>query len=291
MTLLDVVLELVIVVTAMLATATLVLVGPQRIAAAIRGYRWRLEACLLSIAALVVVLALRLSTRDVVRRLERRVIGHNITDDLFALEQQLFGETPVAILQSLQTEALTTFFVFIYIYGYAFLLLFPIIAYFALEEMDELSTLLLAFTANYGIGLLCYVFFIAYGPRNFDPMLFEGLLYDAFPQSHSLTGQVNQNTNVFPSLHTSLSMTVFFVAWVTRDRYPLWVPLSGFLAISVALSTMYLGIHWFSDVAAGTVLALISVYIGVNYTVEGLVATGRQYLGQRFDVLGKPGGE
>ncbi|TYL37141.1 PA-phosphatase [Natronococcus pandeyae] len=291
MTLLDVVLELVIVVTAMLATATLVLVGPKRIAAAIRGYRWRLEACLLSIAALVVVLALRLSTRDVVRRLERRVIGHNITDDLFALEEQLFGETPVAILQSLQTEALTTFFVFIYIYGYAFLLLFPIIAYFALEEMDELSTLLLAFTANYGIGLLCYVLFIAYGPRNFDPMLFEGLLYDAFPQSHSLTGQVNQNTNVFPSLHTSLSMTVFFVAWVTRDRYPLWVPLSGFLAISVALSTMYLGIHWFSDVAAGTVLALISVYIGVNYTVDGLVATGRQYLGQRFDVLGKPGGE
>ncbi|MFC4437646.1 MULTISPECIES: phosphatase PAP2 family protein [Natrialbaceae] len=291
MTLLDVVLELTIVVTAMLVTATLVLVGPQRIAAALRGYRWRLEACLLSIAALGVVLALRLSTRDVVRRLEWRVVGHNITNDLFALEQQLFGETPVAILQSAQTEVLTSFFVFVYIYGYAFLLLFPIIAYFALDEMDELSTLILAFAANYGIGLLCYVLFIAYGPRNFDPMQFEGLLYNAFPQARSLTNQVNQNTNVFPSLHTSLSMTVFFAAWLTRDRYPLWVPLSGFLAISVAISTMYLGIHWFSDVVAGTLLALVSVHIGASYTVEGFVATGRQYLGRRFDGLGKPGSE
>ncbi|ELY58371.1 PA-phosphatase-like phosphoesterase [Natronococcus amylolyticus DSM 10524] len=291
MTLAQVVLELALVVTTMLVTATLVFVGPRRLVAAVRGYRWRLEACLLPIAALGVVLALRWSTRDVVLRLERRVVGHNITHTLFALEQRLLGETPVVLLQSIQTEALTEFFVFIYIYGYAFLLLFPIVAYFALEEMEELSTLLLAFTANYGIGLVCYMLFIAYGPRNFDPLVFEPLLYDAFPQSRTLTNQVNQNTNVFPSLHTSLSMTVFFLAWLTRDRYPLWVPLSGFLAISVALSTMYLGIHWFLDVVAGTVLALISVYIGVNYTVDGIVSTGRRYLARRFDRIGKPGSE
>ncbi|MFU8868015.1 phosphatase PAP2 family protein [Natronococcus sp.] len=291
MTLAQVVLELALVVTTMLVTATLVFVGPRRLVDAIRGYRWRLEACLLPIAALGIVLALRWSTRDVVMRLERRVIGHNITHTLFALEQRLLGETPVVLLQSIQTEALTEFFVFIYIYGYAFLLLFPIVAYFALEEMEELSTLLLAFTANYGIGLLCYIVFIAYGPRNFDPLVFEPLLYDAFPQSRTLTNQVNQNTNVFPSLHTSLSMTVFFLAWLTRDRYPLWVPLSGFLAVSVAISTMYLGIHWFLDVVAGTVLALVSVYIGVNYTVEGIVSTGRRYLGRRFDRIGEPGGE
>ncbi|MDG5820590.1 phosphatase PAP2 family protein [Natronococcus sp. A-GB7] len=291
MTLAQVVLELALVVTTMLVTATLVFVGPRRLVDAVRGYRWRLEACLLPIAALGVVLALRWSTRDVVLRLERRVIGHNITHTLFALEQRLLGETPVVLLQSIQTEALTEFFVFIYIYGYAFLLLFPIVAYFALDEMEELSTLLLAFTANYGIGLLCYILFIAYGPRNFDPLLFEPLLYDAFPQSRTLTNQVNQNTNVFPSLHTSLSMTVFFLAWLTRDRYPLWVPLSGFLAVSVAISTMYLGIHWFLDVVAGTVLALVSVYIGVNYTVDGIVSTGRRYLAKRLDRVGRPGSE
>ncbi|ELY42339.1 phosphatase PAP2 family protein [Natronorubrum sulfidifaciens] len=282
MALAEVLLELVLIVSAMLATATLVIVGPRTIAAAVLDFRWRLEACLLPFAALVVVLLLRVSTRDIVQRLERRVLRNNITPYLFELDQALFGTDPVAVLQSFQTEFLTSFFVFIYIYGYAFLLIFPFIAYFALDEMDDLSTLVVAFTANYAIGLVCYTLFIAFGPRNVDPLLFEGLLYDAFPQSRTLTNTVNQNTNVFPSLHTSLSMTVFVLAWVTREKYPLWLPVAGFIAISVGLSTMYLGIHWFSDVVAGTLLALVSVYIGVNYTIEGMIESVRRFFEAKF---------
>ncbi|WP_265112430.1 phosphatase PAP2 family protein [Halosolutus halophilus] len=287
MALIGVVLELALVVTTMLVTATLVIVGPRRLVAALREFRWRMEACALPLVALAVVLFVRWSTRDVFQRLERRVLGTNITPYLFDLERTVFGTNPVAVLQSFQAEPLTSFFVFSYIYGYAFLLLFPLIAYFALDEMNSLSTLVLAFTANYAIGLVCYVLFIAYGPRNLDPLLFDGLLYESFPQARLLTNQVNQSTNVFPSLHTSLSMTVFFVAWLTREKYPLWVPIAGFFAISVALSTMYLGIHWFSDVVAGTALALISVYIGHNYTVEEILASVRAFLVTPFETGGK----
>ncbi|MEY7852253.1 phosphatase PAP2 family protein [Natrarchaeobius sp. A-rgal3] len=291
MSLLGVVVELALVVIVMLTTATLVLVGPRQLAAAARGFRWRFRACLLPVAALVAVLALRWSTVDVVMRLERRVLGTNITPLLFELEQALFPENPVGVLQSFQSPELTSFFVFVYIYGYAFLLLFPFVAYFALDDTEELRTLILAFTANYAIGLVCYIFFIAYGPRNYDLFLFEGLLYDAFPESRMLTNQVNQSTNVFPSLHTSLSMTVFFLAVLTRRKYPVWVPISGVLAISVVVSTMYLGIHWFSDVVAGTILALVSVYVGRNYTVEGIFGSARQYLDTGFDRFGRAGGD
>ncbi|TYT60924.1 phosphatase PAP2 family protein [Natrialba swarupiae] len=291
MSLLGVVIELAFVVVAMLATATLVFVGPRRLSAAIRDFRWRFRVCLLSVVALVTVLAIRWSTVDVVMRLERRVLGTNITPILFEIEQAVFPENPVIVLQSFQSPELTSFFVFVYIYGYAFLLLFPFIAYFALEDAEELRTLILAFTANYAIGLVCYVFFIAYGPRNFDPLLFEGLLYDAFPQSRMLTNQVNQSTNVFPSLHTSLSMTVFFLAVLTRRKYPVWVPISGVLAISVVVSTMYLGIHWFSDVVAGTILAVVSVYVGRNYTVQEIAGSVRQYLGTGFNRTGRADGD
>ncbi|WP_255170743.1 phosphatase PAP2 family protein [Natrononativus amylolyticus] len=289
MALLSVALELAAIVLTMLVTAALVIVGPRRLVAAFRDFRWRLEVAALPLAVLASVLVLRWGTADVLPRLSERVIGIRITGLLFEFERTLFGQSPVAVLQSFQTPELTSFFVFIYIYGYAFLLLFPFVAYFALEEMDELSTLILAYTVNYGIGLVCYVLFIAFGPRNFDTLLFEDVLYSAFPESGYLTYTVNESTNVFPSLHTSMAMTTFFLAILSRKQYPLWVPVSGFIAISVVVSTMYLGIHWFSDVAAGIALAAISVYVGVNYSIHGIVRTLQLYIGSQLEDDGTTG--
>ncbi|PHQ46249.1 inositol phosphorylceramide synthase, partial [Halorubrum sp. C3] len=61
--------------------------------------------------------------------------------------------------------------------------------------------------------------------------------------------------NVFPSLHTSLSVTVGTFAVLTRDEYPLWTLIAVPLSLSVVIATMYLGIHWLTDVVAGFALA------------------------------------
>lgn len=291
MALVGILVELALVVVTMLATATLVIVGPRPFVTAVRDFRWRLEACALPLAVLAGVLFVRWATGDLLPELSWRLLGSNITPYIFELERTIFPQNPVTALQTFQTDVVTTYFVFVYIYGYAFLLIFPFVAYFVLEEMDELSTLLLAYTANYTIGLLCYVLFIAYGPRNFDPFLFEGVLYqiDVFPASGYLTYTINTPENVFPSLHTSMAMTVFFLAWLTRDRYPLWTVISGVLAVSVVVSTMYLGIHWFSDVVTGVLLAVLSIYIGLNYTIEEFVESTRLYLESRLDRGERPG--
>jgi membrane-associated phospholipid phosphatase len=151
-----------------------------------------------------------------------------------------------------------------YVYGYVFVLTFPLLAYFALDDMQFLRETCVAYTLNYAIGLLWYVAFIAYGPRNLMPDIVEPLLYTSWPEAKMLTTRVNTNTNVFPSLHSSLAATVLLLAYRSREHYPAWLLLAAVFSGSIVVSTMYLGIHWGIDVVAGAVLAVISVRVATN---------------------------
>jgi len=187
------------------------------------------------------------------------LIGVNITGTIHALEGAF-----VADLQSLSTPALTAYFSFVYVFGYVFLLTFPVVLYAIHHDTRPLSATLVAYALNYGIGLVCYVLFVAYGPRNFMPGAVESLLFTNWPEVQHLTSQVNENTNVFPSLHTSLSVTVALLAARYRRAAPGWLPVATVGAMSVAVATMYLGIHWLTDVLAGVLLAAISVGVGAR---------------------------
>jgi len=207
-----------------------------------------------------------LAVNGVVRNLSVELswlIGVNATELIHALEGRF-----VADLQSLTTPELTAYFSFVYVFGYVFLLTFPLVAYALHDDVRPLYTLLLSYTLNYGLGLVCYVLVVAYGPRNFMPELVDSLLYANWPRSQVLTSQVNVNTNVFPSLHTSLSVTVALVALRFRETYRRWLPIAGFLAASITVSTMSLGIHWLTDVVAGVVLAVASV-AGAEWVATG----------------------
>jgi membrane-associated phospholipid phosphatase len=70
---------------------------------------------------------------------------------------------------------------------------------------------------------------------------------------------------VFPSLHTSLSATVALLAARYRSTAPGWLPIAVIGAASVAVATMYLGIHWLTDVLAGFLLAAFSVGAGARF--------------------------
>jgi len=113
-----------------------------------------------------------------------------------------------------------------------------------------------------------YTVVLAYGPRNVMPDMVTPLLFTHNPGIMALTGEINEATNVFPSLHTSLSVTVGTFAVLTRREYPLWTPIAAWLAVSVVIATMYLGIHWLTDVIGGTALALGAVYLSYRLVDE-----------------------
>ncbi|NGM71477.1 inositol phosphorylceramide synthase [Natronolimnobius sp. AArcel1] len=253
--LVQVLVRLVIVVALMSVVSIALFVGRYRLRATFTEWRSRVRA----IAPITLLLGGVLLFNSVARQYGPdfswlRLVEWNITWAIYDIEGQF-----ILWLQSYSTPEITAYFSFIYIYGYVFLLAFPVMAYFALSNTRPARELLTAYTLNYVLGLLCYTFIIAYGPRNMMPELVEALLYDTYPQYQHLTRQVNRNTNVFPSLHTSLAVTVTFLAYRTRDVYPKWFLLATGLGVSVAISTMYLGIHWAIDVVAGIGLAYISV--------------------------------
>jgi len=63
--------------------------------------------------------------------------------------------------------------------------------------------------------------------------------------------------------------------------FPRWLPVAVVLAASVAVSTMYLGIHWATDVVAGAALAAVAVAVAI-LRVEN-VDGGRRSTGGRTD--------
>ncbi|WP_280535818.1 phosphatase PAP2 family protein [Halopenitus sp. POP-27] len=217
-------------------------------------YLWSARRQLAGLVAVLLVSSVGRSGLQAVSE----VYGWRATGTIFALEDGF-----VAWVQgTLMSPYATLYFSWIYIYAYAFLLVFPVLIYLGRSTSTTFKRLIVAYTLNYGIGLIVYTIVFAHGPRNVD--LVSGLLFTFNPDFQELAARVNENANVFPSLHTSLSMTVAAFAYRTREAFPAWTVLSGWLAVSVWIATMYLGIHWLIDVLGGIVLALGCVAASVR---------------------------
>lgn len=243
----------------LLGIASALVIGRARLSQLQDELRPRLLGALPYLALLGVVLFANSRLRTVAQDLSW-LVGLEITSAIYAIEGDL-----VPWIQSFASPPLTMLFSATYVFGYVFLLTFPILAYLALEDDRPLRTTCLAYSYNYAIGLGLYVLFIAYGPRNLLVPVVESLMYTTWPESQLLTAQVNANTNVFPSLHASLSATVVLLAYRTRATYPRWLAISTVLGGAIMLSTMYLGIHWGLDVLGGIVLGVASVLVAERW--------------------------
>ncbi|OYR86272.1 inositol phosphorylceramide synthase, partial [Halorubrum sp. E3] len=246
-------------VGAMLAAASVAVIGPARLRETWDGLRGRIWDAHRAVALVCVVLLASAVGRPALLDVSR-LFGIQATALIYGLE----GGFVAWVQATFASPALTAYFSRVYVYGYAFLVAFPAIAYLALPRTADLRRLLVAYALNYGIGLVLYTLVFAHGPRNVMPDMVTPLLFTNQPDVILLASEVNQNSNVFPSLHTSLSVTVGTFAVLTRDEYPLWTAVAAWLSLSVVIATMYLGIHWLTDVIGGTALALGCVAIAYH---------------------------
>lgn len=243
---------------ALLALWSALFLDRGRLRALVRHPWSRLRPHLTPLGMLGVVLIVNSFARDIGPEVSW-AIGWNISGAIYSIEGNV-----VATVQAVDVPYLTPVLSFVYLSGYVALLVFPFVAYLALEDRRPVREAALAYGITYTVGLACYVLFVSYGPRNLIPDLVDPRLYAAYPSTQLLTGEVNSNTNVFPSLHTALSVAVAGLAWRTRASYPGWTVASAVMATCVAFATMYLGIHWATDVVAGALLGVSSVWVAAR---------------------------
>lgn len=242
----------------------LVVVGHERLLRALLDWQPRIRAVAPYLGVMIAILLVRAITQDFAEDVTW-LLDLNLTTHIFAFEGDF-----IAIFQSIAWPPLSAYLGFMYLYGYVVLISFPAIAYFALPRIDYLKELIVAYIVNDTIGIMFYVLFISYGPRNLGVDFVDPILYDMYPQAAIMTGAVNIPINVFPSLHTSMAATAMFFAWRTRRLYPSWSIIATVFATSIIFSTMYLGIHWASDVVAGIALATLSILIAVRFVQNDL---------------------
>lgn len=242
-----------VVVTGIVATC-IVCLSPTQIRETMNSLDSRLSDLSPYLILAGVFFLIRRFTQGPSQRLSQEV-GIEITGSIYRAEGLI-----VAYIQNATPEVLIPVFSGFYMFGFAFLLVAPIIVYLFTPALRPLKELLVAYILNYAAGAIFYTIFVAVGPRIYVNEHVDGLMYQFYPQTADVTSVVSENTDIFPSLHTSLSVIVLLFAWQTRQLQPRWLQITAVVSTGVVLATMILGIHWAIDVVAGVILAAGCVF-------------------------------
>lgn len=124
---------------------------------------------------------------------------------------------------------------------------------------------------NYAIAIPFYLFFPVSEVWYHDPNV-SFLMLNAFPDFEHQYRALSGLNNCFPSLHTSISVTLAILA--VRSGIKRWAWFCCICAGVVIFAIFYLGIHWLIDMCGGLVLATFASTVGVrmsriNWTLRG----------------------
>jgi membrane-associated phospholipid phosphatase len=167
-----------------------------------------------------------------------------------------------AVLQSaLKSTYLTAFCVFFYIVVFQSVMAASIGVYTTQRNYKLFYALCVALLMNYLVALPSYLFLPVNEVWFANPNV-KFLMLDAFPTFEQQYRGLSGLNNCFPSLHTSISVTMALIASRSGNRR--WAIFSWVNAAIIIFSIFYLGIHWFTDMAAGTVLACVAAAVGLK---------------------------
>lgn len=182
-------------------------------------------------------------------------------EDFTHLVHGLEGETVARLQEAMAWLPLTWFLGFVYVVVFPSLVFVAILVFDRLRNHRGLAMVLIGYVFNYLFVLPFYLFFPVrevshYYGNDLGSSGVRLLLDDIGEVVMRAYRAMSGLDNCFPSFHTSLAVTIALVCWHAGRRRFAW--LITFFAVANGFSTLYLGIHWLTDVAAGVVVGVVS---------------------------------
>jgi len=171
------------------------------------------------------------------------------------------GDWHVRLQSLLRSDWLTAVCAFFYVVVFQSVIVASLGIYTSFERKKMYYAFCVALLLNYVIALPMY-WFVPINEVWYAHPQVHPLIVDAFPSFEQTYRPMSGINNCFPSLHTSLSVTMALLA--SRSGIRRWAVFAWINAAVIVFSIFYLGIHWFTDMAAGVLLAIVSATVGLK---------------------------
>ncbi|MBB6729346.1 phosphatase PAP2 family protein [Cohnella zeiphila] len=184
-------------------------------------------------------------------------VHYNLTSALSGWE----GSWQGALQRALRSDWLT----FVSSYFYLILLQAVLVASIGIYTFYGNLRLYYAFSVAILLNYLIAVPFFLFVPVNeawsVSPSI-HFLILQTFPNFETEYRQLSGLNNCFPSLHTSISVTMALIAARSGNRRWAWFTAAN--AAIILFTIFYLGIHWFTDMIGGLCLAVFVSWAGLK---------------------------
>lgn len=189
--------------------------------------------------------------------------------DFTPIIYKLEGNFVANVQHWFQHPLLTDVLAFFYVAVFPALLISSIAIYTHQRNHRMFYALTYAVIINYTIAIPFYLFFPVAEVWSFHPDV-KFLMLDAFPTFETEYRPLSGLDNCFPSLHTSISVTLALIAVRSNNKVWKWmVCISAFIII---FTIFYMGIHWLSDMIGGILLAIVATQVGIRISEEKSIA-------------------
>lgn len=157
-------------------------------------------------------------------------------------------------------DILTLISTYFYVAVFPALMIVSIGIYTYQKNFRLFYTVCYAVMLNYLLAIPFYLFFPIDEVWAHLPQV-KLLMVDVFPTFETQYRPLSGLDNCFPSLHTSISVTMALIAAHSGNVF--WKRFTAFTAVFIIFSIFYLGVHWFIDMCGGLALAFVAVRIAM----------------------------